>query len=83
MVANIAEWIYNARVLRNFYANKKLMQDFEDVVDGEYVYMENSTTARIMGKGKILPKFTSAKLLSLSNVLYAPSHHRNLVLVYF
>ena len=55
------------------------MQDFEDVVDSECVYMGNSTTAKVLGKGKILLKFTSGKLLSLSNVLYVSSLHRNLV----
>ena len=55
------------------------MHDFEDVLDGECVYMGNFTTARIIDKGKILRKFTSGKLLSLSNALYVPSLHRNLV----
>ena len=55
------------------------MQNFEDVAYGECVYMGNSTTARVMGKGKILLKFTSGKLRSLSNVLYVPPLHRNLV----
>jgi len=65
----------------------ELMQDFRDVTDSECIYIENSTTARVMSKGKILLKFTSSKLLSLrinklpslSNVLYVPSFHRNLV----
>ena len=39
--------------------------------------MENSTIVRIMGKGKIFLKFTSGKLLLLSNVLYVPSLRRN------
>ena len=29
------------------------MQDFEDVADGECVYMGNSIAARVMVKGKI------------------------------
>jgi len=41
--------------------------------------MENSQTARVIGKGNMLLKFTSAKLLSLSNVLYVSSLCRNLV----
>jgi len=41
--------------------------------------MKNSTSAIVMGKGKIILKYTSAKLLSLSNVLYVPSLHGNLV----
>ena len=41
--------------------------------------MGNSTPARVMGKGKILLKFTFGKLLSLSNMLYVPSLRINLV----
>jgi len=54
------------------------VQDFEDVVDDECVYMGNSTTARVMGKGKILLKFASGKLLSLSNALSVLSIRKNL-----
>jgi len=76
LTANNAEWIYNAGASRTFCANKELIQDFEDVVYGECVYMENSTTIRVIGKEKTLLKFTSSKLLS--NVFYAPSLHSNL-----
>ena len=53
LVANSAEWIYDIRASRHFCANKELMQDFEDVADGECVYMGNSIAARVMVKGKI------------------------------
>jgi len=59
------------------------MQDFRDIIDGECFYVENFMTVRVMGKGKILLKFTSGKLLSLSNVLYVPSLPTNLVSGYF
>jgi len=55
------------------------MQNFEDVVDGECVYMGNSTTTRVMSKGNLFLKFNSDKLLSFSNILYVPSIHRNIV----
>ncbi|KAL0546105.1 hypothetical protein IC582_016010 [Cucumis melo] len=41
--------------------------------------MENSATAGVIGKGKVILKLTSGKTLSLSNVLYVPSLRRNLV----
>jgi len=55
------------------------MQDFKDVTNGERIYMGNSTTARVMGKEKILLKFTSGQLLFSSNVLYVHSLRRNLI----
>ena len=78
-MANSTEWNYDTGASRQFCANKELMQDFEDVVDGECVHIENSTTTRVIGKWKILLKFTSSKLLCVSNVLYVLSLHRNLV----
>ena len=55
------------------------MIDFENVADGQCVYMGNSSNAAVKGKGKVLLKFTSEKMLSLSNVLFVPSLCRNLV----
>jgi len=61
------------------HSDKELMTDFEEVADGQCVYMGNSSTATVKGKGKILLKFTSGKMLSLSNVLFVLSLRRNLV----
>ena len=55
------------------------MQDFKYIADGECVYMEKSTFVRVMGKMKILSKFTSGKLVSFSNVLYVSSLCTDLV----
>nr|GFB60570.1 retrovirus-related Pol polyprotein from transposon TNT 1-94 [Tanacetum cinerariifolium] len=49
------------------------------VKDGERIFMGNSQAARVLGKGKVLLKFTSGKSLALNNVLYVPSHCRNMV----
>jgi len=39
----------------------------------------NSSTAAVKGKEKALLKFTSEKMLSISNILFVPSLRRNLV----
>ena len=44
---------------RHFCANKELLHDFEEATDRECVYMGNSTTVVVMGKGKVLIKLTS------------------------
>ncbi|KAL0288885.1 UNVERIFIED_CONTAM: Retrovirus-related Pol polyprotein from transposon TNT 1-94 [Sesamum calycinum] len=41
--------------------------------------MGNSTTAGVLGKGKIFLKLTSGKTLALIDVLYVPSLRRNLI----
>jgi len=80
MVSKSTEWILNTGATRHFWANKDLMHDFEDVPDGEYVFMGDVATALVMGKWKVLLKFTFGKSLCLNNVLFVPSLHRNLVL---
>ena len=69
LVHNLSEWILNSGAFRFFCANKELMIDFKQVADGQCVYMGNSSIATVKGKGKILLKFTSEKMLSLSNIL--------------
>ena len=76
---SLIEWILDSGALRHFCANKELMIYFEDVVDEQCVYTGNSSTAAVKGKGKILLKFTSEKMLSLSNILFVTSLRRNLV----
>lgn len=41
--------------------------------------MGNSSSSKIIDKGKILLKLTYRKSLALHNVLYVPSLHRNLI----
>jgi len=53
------------------------MHDFEDIPNVEHVFMGNAAIAGVLGKGKVLLKFTSRKSLCLNNVLFVPSLRRN------
>ena len=79
LVANKIDWVLDTSASRHFCANKELFNDFEESTDGECVYIGNPTTAVVMDKGKVFLKLTSEKTLSLNNVLYDPSLHRNIV----
>jgi hypothetical protein len=79
LVNNITEWVLDTGATRHICATKELFQEFEEATDGDIVYMGNSATAGVCGKGKILLKLTSGKTLALSNVLFVPSMRRNLV----
>ncbi|KAK9732792.1 hypothetical protein RND81_04G022600 [Saponaria officinalis] len=79
LVGNTAEWILDTGASRHLCADKGLFAEFEEVADGECVYMGNSTSALITGKGNIFLKLTSGKTLALTNVLFVPSLRRNLV----
>ncbi|CAL9000907.1 unnamed protein product, partial [Prunus brigantina] len=52
---------------------------FQEISSGEQLYMENSSTATIARKGKVLLKFTSGKELTLLDVLHVPDIRKNLV----
>ncbi|KAL0423210.1 UNVERIFIED_CONTAM: Retrovirus-related Pol polyprotein from transposon TNT 1-94 [Sesamum radiatum] len=56
---------------KHFCANKELFHEFHEASDGECVFMGNSATAGVMGKGKVLLKLTSEKILALLDVLAA------------
>ncbi|KAA0048183.1 ty1-copia retrotransposon protein [Cucumis melo var. makuwa] len=79
LIENKTDWILDAGASRHLCTNRKLLHDYEDTVDGECVFKGNSATAGVIGKGKVILKFTSSKTLSLSNVLYVPFLRRNLV----
>ncbi|KAK9699502.1 hypothetical protein RND81_08G177700 [Saponaria officinalis] len=45
LVGNVAEWILDTGASRHFCADKGLFVEFEEVADGECVYMGNSSSA--------------------------------------
>ncbi|XP_074266326.1 uncharacterized protein LOC141588800 [Silene latifolia] len=79
LVENASDWILDTGASRHLCANKDLFAEFEDVADGECVYMGNSSSHCYHPKGKIFLKLTSGKTLALNNVLYVPTLRRNLV----
>ncbi|KAA0056672.1 ty1-copia retrotransposon protein [Cucumis melo var. makuwa] len=79
LIENKTDWILDTGASRHFCTNRELLHDYEDTADGECVFMGNSATSGVIGKGKVILKLTSGKTLSLSNVLYVPSLRRNLV----
>ncbi|GAA0185789.1 hypothetical protein LIER_33077 [Lithospermum erythrorhizon] len=47
LVANFNDWVLDTGASRHLWANKEMFQDFEEVADGDCVYMGNSATAGI------------------------------------
>jgi len=52
LVFNPAEWIVYTSASRHICSNQSLFPECKKVVDGEGIFMENSSTAKILGKGK-------------------------------
>ena len=59
LVTNKTDLVLDTGTSRHFCSNKELFHDFEESTDRECVYMGDSTTVVVMGKGKVLIKLTS------------------------
>ena len=49
--------------------------------DEKVVYLGDSHTTQVLGKGKVVLKFTSRKILALNEVLYVPNIRASLIYV--
>lgn len=79
LVNNMIEWVVDTGATRHICSNKEMFLDYEEVIDGESVYLGDARTASVAGKGKVLLKLTSGKSLALHSVLHVPNMRRNLV----
>ena len=59
--------------------SKKFFTEYDSVEDGTVLYMKNSSTAAVKGKGKVDLEFTSGKTLTLTDVYHVPEVRKNLV----
>jgi hypothetical protein len=50
-------------------------------VDGENLYMKNSSTSKVLDVGNVILKITFEKLFTLNNVLHVNDIRKNLVCV--
>ncbi|XP_021757936.1 uncharacterized protein LOC110722971 [Chenopodium quinoa] len=78
LVENNTEWIVDTGASRHFCANKDLFVGMEEAKEDKQVYMGNSSSSEVLGKGKVVLKLTSGKTLALHNVLYVPSLHKKI-----
>ena len=71
-------WIYTGATC-HVCSDKKVFSTFEPIETREKVFMGNFATLEIKGQGIVVLKMTSEKELTLTNVLYVPELHKNLV----
>ena len=82
LVANVKDWVVDSGATRHICANRDAFTSYSPVGDGEeQVYLGDSRTANVLGKGKVLLKLTSGKTLALNDVLHVPNIRTNLVSV--
>ena len=49
-----------------------MFSSYESINDGEQLFMGNSSTSKVEGKGKVILKMTFEKELTLNDVLHVP-----------
>nr|XP_016445685.1 PREDICTED: uncharacterized protein LOC107770860 [Nicotiana tabacum] len=82
LVANMKDWVLASGATRHICANKKDFVSYTQVEEGEeVVYLADSRTTQVLGKGTVLLKLTSGKNLALNDVFHVPSIRTNLVSV--
>ena len=79
LVGDTKEWWVDTGATRHICSNKKMFSTYHSVEHGEQLFMGNSSTARVEGKGKVILKMTSEKELTLNDVLHVPDIRKNLV----
>ena len=77
--SNPKEWWIDTYNTYHVCSDIKMFSTFEPTENGEKVYMRNFSTSKIKGQGKVILKMTYGKELTLTNVLYVPEIHKNLV----
>lgn len=68
VVSNVIEWVLHIGATRHICSSKEMFQDYSIVSKGECVFMGNSSTMTVLGKGKVFQKLTSGKINALQNV---------------
>ena len=79
MVSNVKGWWIDTGATRHICGDKNLFSEHKHMDDGEKLYMRNSSASNVEGKGNVLLKFTSGKVVTLTDVLHVPEIRKNLV----
>ncbi|WKA12862.1 hypothetical protein VitviT2T_030212 [Vitis vinifera] len=73
MVTNMKDRVVDSRATRHIYGNRSAFTSYTTIKEGdEQVFMGDSRSTTMIGKGKVLVKLTSGKVLALSDVLHVP-----------
>ena len=82
MVTNSKNWVVDSGATRHICATIDAFTSYTLVGDDEnVVYLGDSHTAQVLGKGKVMLKLTWGKTLALNDALHVPNIRENLVYV--
>ena len=82
MLTNSKNWVVDSGAISHICANGDDFASYTPVRDdSKVVYLGDSHTAQVLGKGKVMLKLTLGKTLTLNGVLHVPNIRANLVSV--
>nr|XP_016451816.1 PREDICTED: uncharacterized protein LOC107776433 [Nicotiana tabacum] len=82
IVANAKEWVVDSGATRHFWAYREAFSSYTPIEDDkEEVYLGDSSTTKVLGKGKVLLKLTSRNTLALVDVLHVHTMRANLIYI--
>ena len=58
--------------IRHICSDKKMLSSYETINDEEQLFMGNSSTSKVEGKGKVILKMTFEEEFILNDVLHVP-----------
>ena len=81
-MTNVSKWVVDSCATRHICANRSAFTSYTSIGEGEeHVYLGDSRTTLVLGKGKVLLKLTPGKTLALRDVLHVSSIRVNLISV--
>lgn len=78
-VTNVRDWWLDSGATRHVCKFRNAFSSYKKVGDDEKLFMGNSSTSKVVGKGKVEMKLTSGKTLALNDVYHVPDICKNLI----
>ncbi|CAL9001610.1 unnamed protein product [Prunus brigantina] len=79
LVSNIEEWWVDTGATRHICSDRKMFTTYQQLNQGEQLFMGNSSASKVEGQGKVVLKMTSSKEVTINQVLHVPDIRKNLV----
>ena len=79
MIEDDMAWWIDSGATRHVCKNKKFFKTMEAVDENTVIYMRNAVVVPVKGIGSVELKFTSGKIVTLTNVFYVLEVRKNLV----
>jgi len=79
MMEDEKTWWIDSGATKHVCQNRALFSTYKKSEEGELLYMGNSSSSAVAGKGSVKLAFTSGKTLTLQDVYHVPDIRKNLV----